>query len=66
MNAVAMIAALIAGVAICLAGWWLGNAGLSWIETHREVIALTQPWLFPAILTILVISALKRRRQARV
>ena len=63
IKAASAIAALIAAAATCLAGWWLGTAGLSWIEAHREAVALIQPWLFPAILTILAISALRRSHQ---
>lgn len=63
IKAMSAIAALIAAAATCLAGWWLGTAALGWIAASREIVALTQPWLFPAILTILAISALRRSQQ---
>ena len=54
--------ALVAGAVTCLAGGWLGAAALGWIEIHRHVVALTQPWLFPVILLLVVIVARMRQR----
>ena len=64
IKAVSAIAALIAAAATCLAGWWLGTAGLSWIAAHREAVALIQPWLFPAILTLVALGMMTRRNGA--
>ncbi|MCX9148015.1 hypothetical protein [Erythrobacter sp. WG] len=58
------VAALIAAAATCLAGWWLGTASLSWIEAHREAVALVQPWVFPAILALIALGMMQRRNGA--
>lgn len=44
-----------------LAGGWIGAALVDWISAHRETVALTQPWLFPSILTLVALGMMKRR-----
>jgi len=65
LKAVLGLFALVAAASLMAVSWWLGKAGLGWIEAHREVVALTQPWLFPAILTMVAISTLRRSQQGR-
>ncbi|MFL0671993.1 MAG: hypothetical protein ACJLS3_11410 [Erythrobacter sp.] len=60
-KALSAIAALLAGAATCLAGGWIGAALVDWISAHRETVALTQPWLFPSILTLVALGMMKRR-----
>ena len=64
IKAMSAIAALITAAATCLAGWWLGTAALSWIAANREIVALTQPRLFPAILTLVALGMMQRRKGA--
>ncbi len=65
VKAILAIVALLAGAVTCLVGWWLGTAGLHWIATHREAVAMTQPWLALAILALVVLGTMQRGNQQR-
>lgn len=64
-KAISGVLAVASAITLVALGWWLGKAGLGWMENHPGVALLTQPWLFPAILGLLALSALLPRKAER-
>lgn len=63
-KAMSLIAAILAAAVLCLAAVWLVHAGLAWLAANPEIVAMTQPWFFPVMLTLVALGVVQLRRRS--